>query len=152
MEEVFLEVVNVVAIGFEEVGFIDSCFLIVGAREVLALNACRGCGPGLRTVASFSNDPIRRHHISILGPTKAVKIRVGNCLKKLNSVFFFDGLLEALFQFFAIIVGKKLGARHRSCRDSPEEGGARPAGRRLLRFESGQDTTHRGPPNRVLRE
>ncbi len=117
MEMVFLEVIDVVAVGLQEIGFVNTGFLVVGAREILALNARWCSGSGLGTVGSFGDGPVVRHHLSILCPTKAVEVRVGNSLKKLNSVFFFDGLFERLFQFFAIIVGKKLGAGHRSCRD-----------------------------------
>ena len=76
MEVGSLDVVDVIAVGFQEISLVDTGFLIVGAREVFTLDAWWCCGSGLCAVTAFGNGSIRQRNIASFRQPNAVEIGV----------------------------------------------------------------------------
>ena len=116
--EVFpLKVVDVVAIGLDEISFVDASFLVVGTGEILAFNAGWFGRSRLWGAAPIGCGAVVHGHFCAIKPHVSIVVLFSHRLQKFNTILLLNGPLEGGFQFIAIVVGKELGACHGSSGD-----------------------------------
>ena len=114
-----LKVVDMVAVGLDKVSFVNAGFLVVGAREILALNTGWRRRAWLSRCTAVGHRAVIHSHFSVLSPHEIiVVILFSNRLEKFNTVLFLNGSLEGRFEVIAIIVSEELRARHGSSGDA----------------------------------
>ena len=109
-----LEVVDVIAVGLDEIGLVNTGFLVVGAGEVLALHTRWFGGARLRRAPPFGHGTVIHHHFSVAKPYVTIVVLFSDRLENLNAVLFFYGLLERTLQRLTVFIRKQLGAGHGS--------------------------------------
>ena len=112
MEGLAVQVENVVAVGLDEVRFVDALFLVVGAGEVFPRR------PGLwrRSVGGLGRCHFAVHGDVVFHPSPAVEVLVFNRLEKLNTHFLLKGLLEGVLEICARGVAGQMRATNRPLR------------------------------------
>ena len=92
-----VEVVDVVTVGFHEIGFVHTLLLVVGAGEILA----GGAGLGRGRVGPPVSGHLGVHGDVVFHPAPAVVILLFDRLQELDAHLLFKRLLEGVFEFRA---------------------------------------------------
>ena len=89
-----VEVVDVVTVGFHEIGFVHALLLVVGAGEILA----GGTGLGRGRVGSPVSGHLGVHGDVVFHPAPAVEVLLLDRLQELDAHLLFEGLLEGILE------------------------------------------------------
>ncbi len=126
VERLPVEVVDVMAVGLDEICFVHALLLVVGAGEIFTGGAGFGRGRVGSCICRLGDTV---HGEVVFHPTPAVEILLFDRLQKLDAHLLFEGLLEGILEFRTCGVAGQVRAADRTL------GQVAPAVRQFDEFE-----------------